>query len=828
MKKLQMNEKIPDLQEYGKGGGGALYEELITASPRILRMRERYFNLKAMLCIERARIVHQYYSDPKNESRPLILQRAEAFRAVLDKVPIDIYQDELLVGNLASGPRSFPIIPETLGDLISSELDSISVRDTDPLEISESGRKELQETILPFWKGKSPLERLASLLSPLEMNYLFADSENLYKGTGIMSATPVVHGTGGHLTMDFPALIKKGFQGIKQEAVSHRDKLDPMNAADIEKSVFYQAVIECCEAMTAFGLRFSKLAAERASKESDPARREELDRISRICARVPAQPAENFYEALQSVWFAYIGILQEDYDRCCSLGRIDSYLYPFYKREIEAGDLTEAEVQDLLDCLWLKLGVRNFINGGAYTKLVAGFPVQQQIPVGGQTPEGEDATNPLTLQCIQATMNTRMNQPSLSVRLHKDSPPELFQKAAELVRMGTGHPSFFNDEVIVPGLVGDGIAIGDARDYSPVGCVGVQVAGCGKGSHNGGYLNAAAALEFALTNGYWRHGKREISIATGDPVEFGSFDELFSAFEAQFRHIVSILLGVSLKAEYMHEQSSPTPYISCLTEGCMENGLDRTRGSARYNLGLSFRSVGLADVADSLAAIKKFVFEDKTISMAELLKALEDDFQGHEPLRQTLLTRTPRYGNGDDYADEIAKKVLWVLTDEFKKHKSYYGGAFQPGYGSVSAHWPFGAVLGAFPDGRRAGEPLTDGIGPAHRHTQKGPTALLTSVGEMDHEKLTGGSILNLKFPPDVVKGEQGLANLVGILKSFVELGVFHCQFNIFDAEAMRAAQKNPENYRDLLVRVAGYSAFFTRLPKILQDDIIARTEHRL
>jgi formate C-acetyltransferase len=643
-----------------------------------------------------------------------------------------------------------------------------------------------------------------------------------------MSANPMVHGTGGHLTMDFPTLLTKGFQGIKKEALSYMEKLDPLNGDDIEKSIFYRAVAECCDGMSEFGFRFFRLAREMAGNESDPARREELKRISSVCARVPAHPARNFCEALQSVWFAYIGILQEDYDRCCSLGRIDSYLYPFYKQDLENGDLTEERAQELLDCLWLKLAARNFINWGAYTKLIAGFPVQQQIPVGGQTPDGKDAANPLTLQCIQATMNTRLHQPSLSVRLHKDSPAELYRKAAELVRMGTGHPSFFNDEVVVPGLVGDGISIDDARDYSPVGCVGVQVSGCGKGSHNGGYLNVPAAFEFALTNGYWRHGQRVMSLQTGDPTEFSSFDEMFSAFEKQFRHIIQVLLGISLKAEYLHRQSTPTPYISSLTEGCLESGRDRTKGGARYNLGMSFRSVGLADVADSLAAIKKFVFEEKTISMVELLKALDDNFEGHEALRQTLLTRTPRYGNGNKYADDIARKVLWVLTDEFSRHKSYYGGAFQPGFGSVSAHWPFGAVLGAFPDGRKAGEPLTDGVSPAHRHDQNGPTDVLKSVGGMKHEKLSGGNILNLKFPPEVVKGGKGVNSLVSLLKSFVKLGVFHCQFNIFDAETMRDAQRNPENYRDLLVRVAGYSAYFTGLPKVLQDDIIARTEHYL
>jgi len=824
---LPQKKETPECQAFEKGlKGGVPYGELLTASPRIMRLRERYFSIKPSICIERARIVYGYYSDPKNQALPIILQRAGAFRAVLNKLPIDIYPDELLAGSLGSEPRSFPVIPETLGELISEELDTISTRPIDPLEISDADRKELQEKILPFWRARSPMERLVKLMSREEKGLHFRDSENFTVGTGILSANPTIIGTGGHLTLDFPTLLKKGFQGIKADALSYMEKLNPMSSKDIGKSIFYQAVVECCEGMTEFGLRFSRLAREKAVRESDPGRREELVEISRVCARVPGLPARDFYEALQSVWFAYLAILQEDYDRCCSLGRMDSYLYPYYQQDLEKGTMTEAQVQDLLDTLWLKLAARNFINWGPYNKMIAGFPVQQQIPVGGQTPEGKDATNALTLQCIQATMNTRLNQPSLSVRLHRESPPELYRKAAELVRMGTGHPSFFNDEAVVPGLVRDGISITDARDYTPVGCVGVQVSGCGKGGHNGGYLNAAAALEFALTNGYWRRGERQISIRTGDPSKLGSFDDLFNAFEQQFRYIIRVLLGISLKAEYLHEQMIPTPYISCLIDGCLENGRDRTRGGARYNLGMSFRATGLADVADSLAAVKKFVFDEKKVSMAELLKALDENFEGHEPLRQTLLTGTPRYGNGNRYADDIAGKVLSVLSDEFSRHKSYFGGSFQPGFGSVSAHWPFGAALGAFPDGRKAGEPLTDGIGPAHRQPQNGPTALLRSVGSMDHRRLSGGSILNLKFPPELVKGEKGLESLIGLLKSFVQLEVFHCQFNIFDAQMMRDAQKHPENYRDLLVRVAGYSAYFTRLPKELQDNIIARTEH--
>ncbi|MBW1817410.1 MAG: formate C-acetyltransferase/glycerol dehydratase family glycyl radical enzyme [Deltaproteobacteria bacterium] len=808
----------------GTNGKGLRTEEAVNASPRVQRMREHIFNTKPSICIERAHIVYDYYNDPANRSLPVILQRAGAFRAVLERLPIAIEKDELLVGNYGSRSRSYPMIPETIGDLVSSELDTITDRITDPLDISDSDRRELQKTILPFWKGKTHIERLKAMLSPEEYPFFYTAEG---KGTGIMTANASVFGAGGHVTMDFPTLLRKGFRGIKAEALGHLESLDPFKKEDLDKTLFYRAVVECCEGMTAFAGRFADLAGKMAAAENDPERRKELEDIARVCERVPVHPARHFHEAVQSVWFAYLAILQEDYDRCCSLGRPDQYLHPFYEQDIHKGIMTEERAQELLDCLWLKLGSTNFINWGPYIKVIAGHPMQQQITVGGQTPDGLDATNPVTLHCIQATMNTRLHQPSLSVRLHKGTPKELYHKAGELVRMGTGHPSFFNDEVTVPALADD-VPVEVARDCSAVGCAGIQVSGCGKGSHNGGYLNLAAALEFALTDGYWRHGDQALSIRTGDPLAFTSFDQFFEAFEAQLRHIIRTLLGVSVKAEYVHKHHTQTPYISSLIEGCLESGRDKTDGGARYNFGMNFRASGLADIADSLAAVKKFVFEEKTVAMPDLVEALNDNFEGHETLQQTLLNQTPRYGNGNHYVDGIARDVLRVMIDEFSRHKSCFGGSFQPGFGSVSGHWPFGAVLGAFPDGRKAGEPLANGIGPVMRQDHKGPTAILNTVGAMDNAKLSGGSILNLKFPPEIVAGEEGLDNLTAFLKSFVDLGVWHCQFNIVDADTLREAQRRPEDHRDLLVRVAGYSAYFTGLPRDLQDDIIERTEHRI
>jgi pyruvate formate-lyase/glycerol dehydratase family glycyl radical enzyme len=812
----------------GKGNGKGNGKGLSNASPRIERLRQRYFSYKPSICIERARIAYQYYSEPKNQSLPIIRQKAGAFRAVLNRLPITIYEDELVVGSLASRPRAYPMFPENFGTLFAKELDTVSTRWPDPFEISDSDRREFQEKILPFWDGRSEIERFNSLLTPIERNFIFRNPDDLTRGSGIISMNPALFGSGGHIALDFPKVLEKGFLGIKQEAVTALGRLDPLSAENIGKRGFYLAVIECCEGMTEFGLRFSQLAKEMASKETNPQRREELHHLHEVCARVPGSPARTFNEALQSLWFSYIASLQEDYNRCSPLGRVDSFLYPFYQRDMETKRLTVAQAQELLDCLWLKLGESNFINWGSFSKLAAGFPVQQQIPVGGQTREGKDAANPLTYQCIQATMNTRLHQPSLTVRLHKETPLELYRKACELSRMGMGHPSFFNDEVVVPALVKSGVSVEDARDYTPVGCVGAEVSGCGKGAHNGGYLNSASALEFTLTRGFWRNSQKQVSMETENPREFATFEQFWDAFESHLRNIMRIHIAVSLKVEYLHEQCYPTPYLSTLTRGCLEKGRDKTRGGAVYNLGMSFRTVDLGNVADSLTAIKKLVFEEKSISMGQLLDAVEKNFEGNEALRQRLITRAPHYGNDDGDADDMARKIVSVISDECSHAKSYFGGPFYPGYGSVSSHGPFGSVMGAFPDGRKAGAPLTDGIGPVHNRDHSGPTSLLKSVSKMGHVDLSGGSILNIKFPPKVVEGEKGLANFISFLKSFVQLKIWHCQFNIVNAETLRDAQRHPENYQDLLIRVAGYSSFFTILPKELQDDIIDRTEHSL
>jgi pyruvate formate-lyase/glycerol dehydratase family glycyl radical enzyme len=476
----------------------------------------------------------------------------------------------------------------------------------------------------------------------------------------------------------------------------------------------------------------------------------------------------------------------------------------------------------------MKFPETNYINSEYYSYIASGFPSQQQIIVGGQTPEGEEASNPLSYMCIDASIHTLLHQPSISVRFCEKTPDSLIRKAAELARMGTGHPSFFNDRRCVPALVDKGISLEDARDYSSVGCASIQPTRKDKGAHNAGYINVAAAMEFALRDGFWKFGNRQMGVKTGDPRNFKTFDEVVDAFEKQLGMMIEVYSRAAVRVEKAHQDMVPTPFISAFVQDCIGNARDRSDGGALINSGMTPRGIGLADVADSLAAIKKLVFDDKVLTMDELLKAIDANFEGYENIRQMLITKAPKYGNDDIMADEMATKVVDIYVNETNKHRSLFGGRFHPGFSSVSSNVPYGTVISALPNGRKEWMPLADGCSPSHGVDITGPTAVAISSGKLNHEGMSGGSILNVKFNPSTMEGEEGLDRFTNYIKGALESGIWHMQFNVVDAKTLRDAQKNPEKYPDLIVRVAGYSAFFVGLSKQLQEDVIGRTEHSI
>lgn len=794
----------------------------IPATERVNKLREKFLNAKRNVDIERARTYYQmFYKSDELKDDPQIIAMAKLFRRHMETRTIYIEEGQLLAGSFGRRQRAVPFYPETTGPELIKEYRKLPNREIDPFDYSEEDRLELEDMV-NFMGRQSLRKKVFEQLSPAEKSLFLQDPENDPNTvTNVFAIDSAVNGPGGHINPDYQTVLEIGFEGIR-ERINHR-----MTQAQAEKDQsaidFLNACLISIEAIEIQSRRYSELAGELAKQESDPVRRAELERLSQICARVPMKPAQNFYEACQAVWFMFIGIQLEAYQKCFSVGRFDQFAYRYYKHDIENGLMTRAEAQELLDCLFIKFPETNHINSESYNQSAAGFPAQQQFVVGGQTPDGREASNELSYQLLQATMNTRFHQPSISLRICDDTPDALIRKACELARLGTGHPSFFCDNVIIDSLMFKGIALEDARDYGIVGCSSVQPTRKDKGAHNAGYLNIAACLEFTLNNGWWRKGNRQMGLTTGDPRTFETFDEFMDAYHRQTGYLIKVYTDATVKAEEIARDLCPTPFLSTFVQDCISRARDRSAGGAWYNSGCTARAVGLATVADSLAVIKKLVYDDKKITMDELLKALDANFEGYGDLLK-MIDEIPKYGNDDDYVDMLARQVTDFYSEETEKHRSLYGGRFHPGFSSISANVPYGWAVGATPNGRRHFEPISDGASPCHHMEKEGPTAVALSCSKLFHRGMSGGSILNIKFSPSTVQGEEGLDHFTAFVRGAINAGIWHMQFNIVDTETLRDAQVHPENYPDLLVRVAGYSAFFTGLPECLQEDVIDRS----
>ena len=795
------------------------------ASPRVQKLRERFLTYKPNVDAERAVIYDRVFmKSDELKGEPMIVARAKAFYAFLNERTIYIEDDQPLAGSFGRKPRAFPIYPESVGDDLVAEYRKLPNREIDPFEYDDETREILEE-LLPRWHDASLRQKVFPFMSDEEKNLFLMDPvNNIVKGTNIFTLDVPLYGPAGHITPDWQAVMAEGFNGIKARAEA---RLEKARADGDQRGVdFLRAAITCCDAIVNFASRYAKLAEEKAAVETDPARKIELEKMAEACRHVPGNPPRTFHEGLQSLWITFIGIQMEAFQRCFSTGRMDQYMWPYLKADLDAGRTTMEEAQELLDCLWMKYPETNYINSEYYSYIASGFPVQQQIIVGGQTPEGVESSNPLSYMCIDASIHTLLHQPSISVRFCDDTPDSLIEKACELARMGTGHPSFFNDRRCVPALVSKGIQVEDARDYSSVGCASIQPTRKDKGAHNAGYINIAAALEFALHDGFWKFGDRQMGVHTGDARDFTSFDQVVGSFEKQLAYMIEIYSRAAVRVEKAHQEQVPTPYISCFIQDCIGNARDRSDGGAMINSGMTPRGIGLGDIADSLAAIKKLVFDDEILTMDELMDAIDANFEGYEYVQQLLINKGPKYGNDDSIADEMAVKAVDIYSAETDKYRSLFGGRFHPGFSSVSSNVPYGTVISALPNGRNDYTPLADGCSPCHAVDVCGPTAVAVSSGKLNHEGMSGGSILNLKFNPATIVGEEGLRTFAQYVRGALKAGVWHMQFNVVDAETLREAQKLPEKHRDLIVRVAGYSAFFTGLSDQLQEDVIGRTEH--
>ncbi|MFZ5633850.1 MAG: glycyl radical protein [Bacillota bacterium] len=786
------------------------------ASERISRLKSAVNMAFPSICIERARAFTE--SHKKTEGEPVIVRRAKAFKEVCQTIPVIIFDDELIVGTSGQYRRSGAIFPELSWKWIAEEMDGFATRKQDPYQISPEYKEILLSEIFPYWQGKSLEEAFLARL-PAETAKLLVD-------TGIIDNDMKWRNGVGEVTPDYEDIIfKKGFYGIKQEAEEYLVNLEPLTPENLEKIYFYQAVIETCDGIIILGRRYAEKAAEMAATEVSGTRRRELLKISDICRWVPGNPPRSFWEALQMIWFVQIGCILSENPLALNLGRFDQYTFPYYRADLEKGEITPDQAQELIECLWIKLSEWIWTVSKNTANYFAGYNSFQNLTAGGRKRNGSDATNDVSYMCLQATANARTHQPGLSVRIHPDCPEEFLLEVCRLVRLGTGFPAVHNDRVGTAMLLAAGLSPEDARDWNNCGCV---VPHCRK---NGEWtaaanVNLAAALEYALNDGKSRLNGRQMGLNTGNPAVFGSFEEVKEAYYQQLRYLIKHAVIGTVIAQQIHAESVPRPFLSTLVEGCLEKGKDLSKGGAKYTVGSVVTGIGVADVANSFAVLKKLVFEENKITLEELCRAMDNNWEGAEEIRQMALA-CPKYGNDDDYVDDFATELTDFFHRELRKYTDWWGKPFNSAFMGISNYIPTGMVLGATPDGRLAGTPLTEGCSPHAGTDMTSPTAAMKSVAKINHESHSGGTLLNIKFSPQALETGRSLHNLASLIRSYFEMGAFHVQFNVISPEVLRDAQAHPKNHQDLLVRVAGYSTRFVTLSREVQDAIIARTTYQ-
>ena len=793
---------------------GHILHEGMPEYERCRRLRDRVVTAENHLCMERARIITRAYKE--TESDHTIIRRAKAFKKILSEMSVYILDDELIVGHQASRQRSAPIFPEFAVDWVGEEIDTFETRPQDNFIVTEEVKNEFLRDILPYWKGKTVFDRLKS--------YIPEDVWLQRYDAGVFSVGLHEDGGGlGHCHMDYEKALQKGFNGIKEDILELKRGLTSWKKEDIEKNLFYQACLTIIEGVEIFAARYAECAAEMAEKEIDPGRREELLRIAEVCGHVPMNPARSFYEALQSLWF--VQLLPQIYDNGVSIspGRFDQYMYPYYRDDIENGILTKVQAQELLDACWVKFTEPIKLYKAADAAFHAGYPMGQNLSIGGVGPDGVDAVNDLSFRCLEAHSHMLLMQPNFSARMHKRAPQNYLMAVVDAIKLGNGMPQIMNDEVWIKVLMNVGVPLKVARDYQMIGCVepGVKNAWI---RANGGYFNITKAIELALNDGVCRICNKKVGLSTGDPKEFKTFDEFYGAVEKQMHNSVGLLIQLDNLVDRVHAELAPIPFVSMLIGDCIENGKDATDGGARYNW-TGTLGVGIANAGDTLAAIKKLIYDSNIISMDELITALDDDFKNKEDIRQILLNKAPKYGNDDEYVDGLAKKITDLFHDAHEGYVNYNGGPVGAGLLPVASYVAFGMATGATPDGRKAKEPLADGISPSAGLDLRGPTAVIKSVTTVDHNRCLNGVIFNQKFNSTELQTEEGKNKFASMIRTYIELDGGHVQFNIVSSEMLREAQKNPDKYKGLVVRVAGYSAFFNELATEVQDSIIERTE---
>jgi formate C-acetyltransferase len=754
----------------------------------------------------------------KFAGEPAPVFRAKVAAYVMDHMTQLIGEDELIVGMPTNAFRGANLVPEyTSTKWLLPELDRFPVRDRDRYHITPENRKLIQDCLENEWAGRAVEDVADEILPAATRSAVSNDVITLGLRTGCS----------GETVPDYGILMGKGLSGLIAECRALNDDEPRDSKASQERIDFREACIISCEALIRFANRYADTARAAAQSEQDETRRAELLEIANVCSRVPEQTPAGFHEALQFVWFIHLAFHIEAPATACSFGRFDQALGPYLRTDLAAGTLTRDSALELLQCFFIKTGEPLEVRDSWYSESFAGYPMWALVMVGGQDGEGRDASNELTYLCLDASSELRMSEPVLAVRIHKGTPEELFRKGVEMVREGQANPGFFNDDVALDIVMKrKGGSEAEARNWVIVGCTQPQPGGgAADGSPDAGYVNTAKMLELALHNGVDPRTGEQIGPRTGDPTAFTSMDEVREAAEKQIMYFYEMIRAGYNRMQICHMTRLPVILASAVIGGCIESGKSVQEGGARYQTAGMFIT-GPANLVDSLLAIEDIVFRDKTVTMAELIEALDRNFEGDERLRQLLLTKPPKFGNDDPRADGLAKDILSRISNEVQSWRDARGGLYSFTMMSQTVNVSHGKVVGATPDGRRAGEPLNDNSSPMMGRDTAGPTATVRSVASWGQRNFGDGALFNLRFDPRGVRGEKGSAIIEGVIKTYFEYGGQHIQINVVDDATLRAAQRKPEDYRDLVVRVAGYMAYFTELDKEVQDAIIYRTPH--
>lgn len=833
---------------------------VIEKSPRIARLIQDLYANMPEIEADRAELVTESYK--QTEHLPIIKRRSAAFRHILENIPIVIRPGELIVGSNSVAPRGCQTFPEFSYEWLPPEYETIATREADPFYISPDTIRRL-EAVHPYWKGKTVSDLAAANMDPEVLD--------VFLNHGIFTVGNYFYNGVGHVNVNYERVINQGLESYIEECRAELAKLSRGQGDYATRRNFLEAVIESCEGVITYARRYSDLALSQAANCTDPDRKAELLTIAEACDRVPAKPARSFHEACQGFWFIQQLMQMESSGHSISPGRFDQYMYPFFKADLDAGKTTYEAAQELIDCIWVKLNDLNKVRDAASAEGFAGYGLFQNLIVGGQDEYGLDATNDLSYMCMEAQMHVRLPQPSLSIRVWNGSPHSLLIKAAAVTREGMGVPAFYNDEVIIPSMMSRGYTLEDARGYCIIGCV--EPSACHKtdGWHDAAFFNMVRSLELVFSSGMDKG--EQIGPKTMDVLEMTSFEEFYDAYKTQQEFFIEMMAQADNAVDAAHAVRCPLPFESCLIDDCIANGKSVQEGGCHYNF-TGPQGFGIANVADSLAVMRKLVFEDGVISMDEMKQALADNFgkgatnkrameltteaakmldaEGKEVNADLikaiymgfknashisadkkarydemlkLIADMPKYGNDLREVDLFARKVGQTYTKPLLKHTNPRGGMFHAGLYPVSANVPLGHQAGASPDGRLANTPIADGVGPMSGRDVKGPTATANSVSRLDLGDASNGTLLNQKFHPSALAGEMGLEKFVAYLRGFFDQKGMHVQYNVISRETLLDAQAHPENYKNLVVRVAGYSALFTTLSRSLQDDIISRTE---